>query len=281
MTDGFPFPDWFPWLETWPSWMPNAPRNDGLGPPVPQRNLPAWPPLVGSRGRMVELLGNLGAPRDSGGGGLLGNLGAPRGSGNGGLLGHLSAPPAGPPLFDRGLDIEGVGPWGWPRLPIPSGLSPTVSAAPLPPPTSSFDSWKQDEFNFVGSRPLQLGGDAKWRATGGAPERQRCRLGGDADRRTTGGAQAANRLVVATVGLSGWHKRWNFCRTRAAECSADGNSVLRRCGVGEMGFARAAGVIATAAHLSARTSRHVERLFPVADAFRHERGISCNTRAAG
>ena len=281
MTDGFPFPDWFPWLETWPSWMPNAPRNDGLGPPVPQRNLPAWPPLVGSRGRMVELLGNLGAPRDSGGGGLLGNLGAPRGSGNGGLLGHLSAPPAGPPLFDRGLDIEGVGPWGWPRLPIPSGLSPTVSAAPLPPPTSSFDSWKQDElissdrgrFNWVETPNGGLlavhpnGNDVDWVET------------------PSGGLLAVpkppNRFVVATVGLSGWHKRWNFCRTRAAERSADGNSVLRRCGVGEMGFARAAGVIATAAHLSARTSRHVERLLPVADAFRHERGISCNTRAAG
>jgi hypothetical protein len=158
MTDGFPFPDWFPWPETWPSWMPNAPRNDGFGPPVPQRNLPAWPTFGWEQGPNGGLLGNLGASRDSGGGGLLGNLGASRSSGNGGLLGHLSAP-AGPPLFDRGPDIEGAGPWGWPRLPDPSELSPPVSAAPLPPPTSWSDSWKQDEsissdrgpFNWVES----------------------------------------------------------------------------------------------------------------------------------
>jgi hypothetical protein len=144
MTNGFPLPDWFPWQEAWPSWIPNAPRNDGLGPPVPQRNLPAWPTFGWEQGPNGGLLGNLGAPRDSGGGGLLGNLGASRGSGNGGLLGHLSAP-AGPPLFDRGLDIEGVGPWGWPKLPIPSAPSPTHWPAPLPPPTSSSDNWKQDE----------------------------------------------------------------------------------------------------------------------------------------
>jgi len=120
------------------------PRNDGLGPLVPHRNLPAWLTFGWEQGPNGGLLGNLGAPRDSGGGGLVGNLGAPRGSGNGGLLGHLSAP-AGPPLFDHGLDIEGVGPWGWPKLPTPAELSRTVSPAPLPPPTSSSDSWKQDE----------------------------------------------------------------------------------------------------------------------------------------
>src|SRR5262245_32087421 len=118
MTYGFPPPDWFPWTETWPSWMPNAPRDPGPG----------------------GLLGNLGAPQDSSAGGLLGDLGTRRGSGNGGLLGHLSAPPAGPPLFDRGPDMEGVGPWGWPKLPIPSALSSTHWPAPLPQSTWSPDS---------------------------------------------------------------------------------------------------------------------------------------------
>jgi hypothetical protein len=190
MTDGFPPADWFPWPETWPSWMPNALRDGGLGPPVRPREPHAWPtfgweqgsnggaighpnkfgeqfdpywwesitptpPDIGTSGLLGHLLaprdavtggllGNLGTPRDSGGG-LLGDLGARRGSGNGGLLGHLSAPPAGPPAFDRGPDIEGAGPWGWPKLRIPSGLSPTVSPTPLPPPASSIDSWKQDE----------------------------------------------------------------------------------------------------------------------------------------
>ena len=160
MTDGFPFPDWFPWLETWPSWIPNAPRNDGFGPPVPQRNLPAWPTFGWEQGPNGGLLGNLGAPRDSGGGGLLGNLGARRGSGNGGLLGHLSAP-AGPPLFDRGPDIEGVGPWGWPRLPTPvwavaDGLGRSTASADV-----VVRKLEARWVDFVGSRSLQLGGDSE------------------------------------------------------------------------------------------------------------------------
>ena len=188
MTDGFPPPDWFPWPEARLSWMPNAPRDGGLGSPALQRNLPArlnfdweqgpnggrpnrfgeqfdpywWESITpapldtgtgGLLGHLLAprdagtggLLGNLGTPRGSGGGGLLGDLGARRGGGNGGLLAHSFAPPAGPPAFDRGPDIEGVRPWGWPKLRIPSGLSPTVSPAPLLPPTSSADNWKQDE----------------------------------------------------------------------------------------------------------------------------------------
>ena len=148
MSNGFPPRDWFPWTETWPSWMPNAPRDGEFETPAPLD--------IGTGGLLGHLLaprdpspggllGNLGTARDSGGGGLLGNLGARRGGGNGGLLGHLFEPPAGPPLFDRGPEIAGIGLWGWPKLPIPSALSPTDWPAPLPPPTSSSDNWKQDE----------------------------------------------------------------------------------------------------------------------------------------
>ena len=172
------------------------------------------------------LLGNLGTARDSGGGGLLGNLGARRGGGNGGLLGHLFEPPAGPPLFDRGPEIAGIGLWGWPKLPIPSALSPTDWPAPLPPPTSSSDNWKQDEsvlsdrgrFNWVETPNGGLlavhpnGNDVDWVET------------------PSGGLLAVPKppieSVVATVGLSGSHKRRSFCRIRAAECSTNGSSVV-------------------------------------------------------
>ena len=112
MSNGFPPRDWFPWTETWPSWMPNAPRDGEFETPAPLD--------IGTGGLLGHLLaprdpspggllGNLGTARDSGGGGLLGNLGARRGGGNGGLLGHLFEPPAGPPLFDRGPEIAASG----------------------------------------------------------------------------------------------------------------------------------------------------------------------------